>query len=267
MRFKLTLAYVGSAYAGWQRQPAAPTVQASMEEAAAPVAGADVTVAGASRTDAGVHARGQVAHLDCQIERAPEEIHAALNARLPDDIRVLDCRTAAADFHARHSAIGKRYTYTIDNRPVASPFRAPFAWHVAAKLDLSAMQEATKHLLGPLDQRAFATQPVTGGRPDRPLEAISVDGTCVIEIRVAGRSFLRYAVRGLVGTLVEVGLGRRHPDDLAELARSGDRSAAGTTAPAHGLCLAAVRYAPRTQRDSRVKAIHSAPSTTPRAAK
>lgn len=243
MRLKLTLAYNGTAYSGWQRQPATPTVQAAIEEAAVPVAGADVAVAGASRTDAGVHARGQVAHLDSHIERPPEEILGALNARLPADIRVLDCRHTDTEFHARHSAIAKLYTYTIDNRPVASPFRGPFAWHIATKLDVEAMQEAAKHLRGPLDQRAFATQPVTGGRPDRPLEAIEVDGTCLIAIRVSGRSFLRYAVRGLVGTLVEVGLGRRDPADLAELARSGDRSAAGSTAPAHGLCLAAVRYA------------------------
>ncbi len=243
MRLKLTLAYVGTSYAGWQRQPAAPTVQAAIEEAAVPVAGTDVAVTGASRTDAGVHARGQVAHLDSEIERPPEEIFAALNARLRNDIRVLDCRPAGTRFHARHSAIGKLYAYTIDNRPVASPFRAPFAWHVSAKLDVAAMQEAAKHLLGPLDQRAFATQPVTGGRPDRPLEAIAVDGDGVIEVRIAGRSFLRHAVRGMVGTLVDVGLGRRDPANLAELAKSGDRASAGTTAPAHGLCLTAVRYA------------------------
>ncbi len=242
MRLKLTLAYVGTAYAGWQRQPVAATVQASLEAAAAPVAGAAVAVAGASRTDAGVHARGQVAHLDIELGRRPEVIMAALNARLPRDIRVLECRAVAKEFHARHSAVGKLYEYTIDNRPVASPFRAPYAWHVATKLDVAAMQRAAEHLRGPLDQRAFSTQPVDGGRPDRPLESITLGGDGKLEIRVSGRSFLRYAVRGIVGTLVDVGLGRRLPSDLAELARSGDRAAAGATAPAHGLCLARVRY-------------------------
>ncbi len=242
MRLKLTLAYVGTAYAGWQRQPESPTIQASLEEAAAPIAGAATTVAGASRTDAGVHARGQVGHFDTDLERSPEVLLAALNARLPRDIRVLECGVASDTFHARHSAVEKLYAYRIDNRPVASPFRAPYAWHVAARLDLAAMQRAAEHLHGPLDQRAFSTQPVDGGRPDRPLESISVEGEPDIVIRVCGRSFLRYAVRGMVGTLVEVGLGRRRPSDLAKLARSGDRASAGATAPAHGLCLEAVRY-------------------------
>ena len=246
MRFKLTLAYVGTAYAGWQRQPTLPTIQATLEEAAVPLIGTEVAVTGASRTDAGVHARGQVAHLDSEIERAPEDIIAALNARLKNDIRVLECQPAEAGFHARHSATAKLYTYTIDNRPVASPFHAPFAWHVAAKLDVAAMRAAANHLLGSLDQRAFATQPVTGGRPNRPLDAIAVEDTHVIAIRFAGRSFLRYAVRGMVGTLVEVGLGRRDPANLTKLARSGDRAAAGATAPAHGLCLDAVHYASET---------------------
>ncbi len=222
-----------------------------------PLVGPEVAVTGASRTDAAVHARGQVAHLDIEAERAPEEILAALNARLRSDIRVLDCQPTAARFHARHSAIGKLYTYTIDNRPIASPFRAPFAWHVAAKLDLAAMHDAAQHLLGPLDQRAFATQPVAGGRPDRPLEAIEVEGNEVIEVRVSGRCFIRYAVRGMVGTLVEVGLGRRAPVSLLELARSGDRAAAGATAPAHGLCLEAVHYATAMQRDSAAETVHS----------
>jgi tRNA pseudouridine38-40 synthase len=240
---KITVAYVGTRFAGWQRQLNAPTVQETIERAAAVVEGGAVAVHGAGRTDAGVHARGQVAHFDTARTMEAGAWLRALNAHLPDDVRVSQAMVAAPDFHARHSAGGKTYSYRLDLRAVPSPFDAPFAWHVGPEMDLDALRNAANALLGPLDQRAFATQPETGGRPQRPLTAISVAvdaGQALIVVE--GRSFLRHAVRGMVGTMVEVGRGRRETDSVRAAARSGIRADAGATAPAHGLCLERVHY-------------------------
>lgn len=241
MRLKLTLAYVGSRYAGWQRQPDEPTVQGVLEDAFAAIAGAPVGVVGAGRTDAGVHAAGQVAHADVEERLGPDEWLRALNAKLPVDVRVVTCEAAAADFHARYDTRGKTYRYAIDEHAVASPFLAPFAWHVGPGLDLDAMRSAAEGLDGDIDQRTFATQPRDGDRP-RPLDSVILARGRLLTLEFRGRSFLRYAVRGMVGTLLEVGRGRRAPGSVAALARSGDRASAGVTAPPHGLCLASVRY-------------------------
>lgn len=247
MRLKITLAYVGTAYAGWQRQPHDPTVQRHLERALAAVDGAIVPTVGASRTDAGVHAAGQVAHADVRRGLDAEDWQRALNAHLPADVRVGRVEPATDDFHARYGASRKVYRYHVDESPVASPFLAPFAWHRPGSLDLEAMQCAARDLEGAIDQRTFATRPVDGERP-RPLELVRVERDRLLTITVAGRSFLRYAVRGLVGTLLEVGAGRRHPDTVHELARSGRRDDAGATAPAHGLCLVRVEYDPEAAR-------------------
>lgn len=241
MRLKLTLAYVGSGYSGWQRQPDKPTVQGLLESAAARTAGRIVAVTGAGRTDAGVHAAGQAAHLDADEGLSPQEWLQALNARLPQDIRVLACTVVDPGFSARYSATRKTYRYCIDDQAVASPFLAPFAWHVSQRLDDDAMRRAAAHLIGPVDQSAFATRS-DKEQTIRPIDAVVIDRDRLLGITVIGRSFLRYAVRGMVGTLVEVGRGRRDPDSLRELVTAGDRSAAGATAPAHGLCLVRIDY-------------------------
>lgn len=246
MRHKITLSYVGTAYAGWQRQPHDPTVQGVLEAALAGVAGQRVAVTGAGRTDSGVHASGQVAHFDSAAGLLPAQWRAALNANLPADVRVLEVTPVSHKFHARYSVTGKLYRYCIDNRPLASPFLAPFAWHLDRRLDVDAMQAAARLLEGPVDQRAFATRPQPG-RSQRPLERVQIDADRLLAITFQGRSFLRYAVRGMVGTLVQVGTGRRDPESLAQLAASGDRAAAGPTAPAHGLCLVRVDYGPGEQ--------------------
>ncbi len=241
MRLKLTLAYVGTGYAGWQRQPDTATVQGVLEAAAGRTADRITAVSGAGRTDAGVHAAGQVAHMDVDGRLEPEVWLQALNARIPDDVRVLACEPVDPAFHARYDATRKIYRYCIDERAVASPFLAPFTWHVRQELDVEAMQGAATYLEGPVDQRAFATQPDSEDTI-RPIESIRIERDRLVSVTVIGRSFLRYVVRGIVGTLVEVGRGRREPASLRELAASGDRDAAGAAAPARGLCLVRIDY-------------------------
>jgi tRNA pseudouridine38-40 synthase len=243
MRIKITLAYVGTAYAGWQKQNNAPTVQGAVEAVAAGLADLPVTVYGAGRTDAGVHARGQVAHFESEKDWPPEEWQRALNALLPADIRVVNAVQSSPRFHARHSARGKTYTYQLDTGSVASPFLAPYVWHVGPDLDLAALRAGAAALLGPLDQRAFATQPEPGERTERPLSSVEIEETAdTLRVTIRGRSFLRYAVRGMVGTVVEVARGRRAAESIRTVAESGDRTLAGATAPPHGLCLEHVHY-------------------------
>lgn len=248
MRLRFTLGYVGTAYAGWQVQPDQPTVQGELEAAVGAVGGRPAAVTGASRTDAGVHACGQVAHLDPPRDLEPGSWRDALNAHLPSDVRVLGCDAVGAAFHARHDARRKTYRYRLCLGEVAPPWLSPWAWHVGG-LDLEAMAAAADALEGDVDQRTFATRP-DDRRPMRPLERVEVsrealptiaDGG-VATVTVVGRSFLRQAVRGIVGTLVEVGRGRRKVTGLRELALSGDRDAAGPAAPAHGLWLERVDY-------------------------
>ncbi len=243
MRIKITLAYVGTTYAGWQKQNNAPTVQGAVEEAAAVIADRAITIYGAGRTDAGVHARGQVAHFEAEKNWPAAEWQRALNALMPADIRVVDATPVDSQFHARHGARGKTYSYQLDIGTVASPFLAPFAWHAGPGLDIAALEAAATALLGPLDQRAFATQPEPGDRAERPLDSAEVEVVDdLLRITVRGRSFLRFAVRGMVGTLVDVARGRRTVNSVRTAAESGDRKLAGVTAPPHGLCLEKVHY-------------------------
>ena len=243
MRIRITLAYVGTAYAGWQKQTNAPTVQGAVEAAATVIANQPVTVYGAGRTDAGVHAQGQVAHFDAAKDWPPGEWQRAINALLPADIRIVDATCADSRFHARHDARGKSYAYQLDTGVVASPFLAPFAWHVGPDLDIAALRAGAAALIGPLDQRAFATQPEPSERTQRPLRSVEIE-VCddSLRITIRGRSFLRYAVRGMVGTLVDVARGRRTADSIRAAAESGDRKLAGATAQAHGLSLEQVHY-------------------------
>jgi len=245
-RLRLKLEYDGSAFQGWQLQSNAPSVQRALEVAIADVTGETVRVHGAGRTDAGVHALGQVAHLDTASTLAPEAFRRALNAVLPQGVSVLETVEVDPRFHARHDAVGKTYRYRILNRPDPSPLRAAQTWHIRRDLDVARMSQAAAHLVGDNDFAAFRGAP--GGpareRTRRTLDALDVSrADDEIHVLTRGRSFLRYMVRNIVGTLVEVGQGRRAPDDLVELLASGDRSRAGPTAPAWGLCLESVRYA------------------------
>ncbi len=245
-RFRLTLEYDGSGFQGWQFQPDARSVQGALEEAVQKLTQAEVRVIGAGRTDAGVHARGQVAHLEVPTSLRPVEFRRALNALLPGDVAVLDLREVPPGFHARHDALSKTYRYRVLNRAVPSPERRGSCWHIRSRLDLEAMREAAALLLGEHDFAAF--RGTHGGAPEgedprRTLDRLEV-GRQGDEVRIEaqGRSFLRYMVRNLAGTLVDTGLGRCSPVDVGEILASRDRSRAGPTAPAQGLCLICVSY-------------------------
>lgn len=240
---KLTLAYDGTRFVGWQRQAAGESIQGLLEDALAPLEGAAVTAHGAGRTDAGVHAEGQVASARVTFSLDSATVLRALNARLPAEIRVIAVEDAPAGFHARFSARGKWYRYQIANAPVADPFTRAYMWHIPEPLNRGAMRAAAASLAGTHDFRAFQSSGSDVQGTVRTLtrsELFSHGDLLVYE--VAGDGFLRHMVRAIVGTLVDVGRGTRRPEDVAALLRGGTREQAGATAPAHGLTLVKVEY-------------------------
>ena len=248
-RYKLTIEYCGAGFVGWQRQANGRSVQEALETAIAAFCSAPVTVFGAGRTDAGVHALAQVAHVDLPREAAPEVIRNAVNFHLrPHAISVLAVKAASPDFDARRSASGRHYLYRILNRRAPPALERGRVWHVAPPLDLSAMQEGARHLVGHHDFSTFRDSLCQAKSPVKTLDALDL---CRIgeEIRIAARarSFLHHQVRNMAGTLKLVGLGRWRPDDVAVALAARDRRAGGPTAPAEGLCLVAVVYHQRDQ--------------------
>ena len=245
-RILLTLEYDGSEFQGWQLQPRLRSVQGEIEAAVLKVTQGAARVIGAGRTDAGVHARGQGAHFYTPSRLGPAALRKALNAVLPEDVAVLASREVPPGFHARHDAISKLYVYSVLNRAAPSPGRRRTSWHIRSRLDLDAIQRAAGLLVGEHDFGAF--RGAHGGVPERELTRRTLDRLEVsragdrVELRAEGRSFLRHMVRNLAGTLVDVGLRRTTPADVAQILASRDRARAGPTAPAHGLCLEAVRY-------------------------
>jgi tRNA pseudouridine38-40 synthase len=247
---KITLAYDGTRFVGWQRQAEGQSIQGLLEDALARFEGAPVTVHGAGRTDAGVHARGQVASVEVATPHQTLSIQRGLNASLPPDVRILSVEDAPPGFHARFSARSKTYRYVLNNVPVASPFDRAFAWHVSDRLDVDAMRTAANALVGTHDFAAFqsaGSEPVgtvrTITRSEFRLDALpTVSGPPMIAYEIAGNGFLRHMVRAITGTLVDIGRGWRTPDSMAALLTAGTRSAAGPTAPAHGLFLVRVDY-------------------------
>jgi tRNA pseudouridine38-40 synthase len=242
---KLIVQYDGTGLVGWQRQPTGTSVQGLLEEALSTIEGSAVTIYGAGRTDAGVHALAQVAHARVRAEHDTATMARALNANLPETVRVTDVSVAPDDFHARFSARAKTYEYRIWNAPVLPPFLRLYAWHVPQPLDVAVMNTAAAAIVGEHDFAAF--QGV--GTPVRSTVRRVICAGWREQTRgepltfaVTGEGFLRHMVRALVGTMVEIGRGAREPHDIDRLFASRDRHDAGRTAPANGLFLVGVDY-------------------------
>jgi tRNA pseudouridine38-40 synthase len=240
---RLTLAYDGTDFAGWQVQPDSPTVQGLLLRACARILGEPVKLTGASRTDAGVHALRQVASFTTESSLDPAKLARGLNALLPDAVRVLEAREAPGAFNARRSALGKRYLYLIDRGPVAHPLLRRFAWHPRFLLDVDAMRSALAALRGKHDFSAFCAAP---GRDRTPTctvrSARLVSRGDRVAVLLSADSFLHHMVRNIVGSLVEVGRGACQPSWMAELLAGRDRTRSGPTAPPQGLVLLRVLY-------------------------
>ncbi len=292
---KLTLAYDGSEFAGWQIQPRSPTIQGALTNILRKITQERITVYGAGRTDAGVHAVGQVAHFKTQSALTAQEFQRAFNALLPPAIRVVHCEEVGPDFHARWQALAKTYAYRIWRGRVVPPFAHRYLLHYPFPLDESAMAEAARLFVGEHDFTSFAA---SSGSEDNdrdrnprreilhcalvrclpladagsvgrgfardsanlapPQKSPAAEGNCtaaaISQLRnyfglgdelvclIRGKSFLRYMVRKMVGTLIDVGKGRLKPEDVARLFELRDRSKSGATLPPHGLCLVSVEY-------------------------
>jgi tRNA pseudouridine38-40 synthase len=245
--FRVTLAYDGTAYGGWQVQPNARTIQAELEAALATIVGVPVRAAASGRTDAGVHALGQVVSFTCDTRLDPETLGRALNANLPRDIGVLDVRLAPPDFHALRDAVRKRYRYVIQDGPTRDVFARGYAWQFPHRLNVEAMQQAAEYLLGRHDFASFQTSGsprVTTVRTvtDLTVRRCAGDHRDRVLIEIEANGFLYNMVRNIVGTLVEVGCGKQLPDWVAGVLEAGDRKVAGMTAPPQGLFLVSVAY-------------------------
>jgi tRNA pseudouridine38-40 synthase len=243
-RFTLTLEYDGAPFVGWQRQDNGMSVQQALEEAVFKTCAEAVTAHGAGRTDAGVHATGQVAHLDIEKEFTPDKIQAALNFHLkPWRVAILRCEIAPPDFHARFSASGRAYLYRIINRRPPLALDDGRAWLVNAPLDAAAMHDAAQVLVGKHDFSTFRASLCQAQSPVKTLTRLSVSRAGEeIDIIAEARSFLHHQVRNMVGTLRLVGEGKWTRDDVRRALEARDRAKGGPTAPPHGLYLTAVRY-------------------------
>ena len=253
---KIVLAYDGGGFVGWQRQINGPSIQGLIEDALAQIEGAAVAVAGAGRTDAGVHALGQVASAVVTCEMDPLAIRRALNSSLPPSVRAVSVETAPPQFNARFDATSKTYRYVVVNTENISPFDVAYAWHVRQPIDIDAVAAAARLLEGAHDFAAFQAtgtmlsstvrrvmrSEVRSGRSD-PGRGYSYDPAArTVVYEVTGSGFLRHMVRIIVGTLVEIGHGRRPPAAIPEILAGRDRRLAGPTAPARGLYLVQVDF-------------------------
>ena len=239
---KLTLEYDGTDYVGWQRQAEGVSIQGLLEDALAPFNGGPVTVHGAGRTDAGVHALGQVASVTTTATHDPGVLRRALNAVLPVDVRIIRVEDAAPGFHARFDATAKTYEYRIVNAPFVSAFDHRYVWHVPGRLDIETMREGAQALRGTHDFAAFQSAGGEVVSTERTIHAIAISDAPLVSVRVEGDGFLRHMVRTIAGTLVDVGLGRWPANHVAEILASRDRATAGRAAPPTGLFLIAVTY-------------------------
>lgn len=245
---RLTLAYDGTDFRGWarQRDPSIRTIEGTLIDVLSSVLHEDVRLSVAGRTDAGVHARGQVISFATRSGLEPERVRRAVNGTLGPEVVAVDAREAAAGFDARFSATAREYVYVIDMADVADPFTARYVWHRPGGLSIGRMRTAARSLLGTHDFTSFCRHPGAGKPSVRDLQRLSIgrDGERLI-VHARANAFLHQMVRSLVGTLAAVGEGRIGPDTMISILEAGDRSAAGQMAPAHGLTLARVVYGRR----------------------
>lgn len=250
-RYKLTIEYRGSDYSGWQRQPNVPSIQQAIEEAIYKFSGQKAEIIVAGRTDAGVHATGQVAQVDLGDFTKPMDEFAvmkAINAHLrPQPISIINVESVDEDFHARFSAINKLYRYRIINRPSSLTIDSGIAWHIGKNLNIKAMQEGATHLLGNHDFTTFRDSECQANSPMKTLDRLDLTekpypGGVEIVVETEGKSFLHHQVRNIVGTLSLVGLERWQPSDVKAALEQKDRTKGGPTAPSDGLYLVRVDY-------------------------
>ena len=249
MNFKLTIQYDGTDFHGWQMQGDLRTVQGELTKALSVIDGGNVVVHGSGRTDAGVHAEGQVANVELQRAITSEKLRAAINGNVGRDVRVMEVETATDDFHARYSARGKTYVYRVVNGPVLSPFWLRYAHHDSRAIDLERIRMAAELFLGQHDWTAFSAAQSDAESRTRTITSLKVSegvaergGGRLIEIRASADGFLRYMVRSIAGTLLAAGRGEVDRHYIERAIAEGDRSLAAATAPACGLTLLSVRY-------------------------
>ena len=242
--YKLKISYDGSRYFGWEHQPDRETIQGKIETVLARMVDKDmVDVIGAGRTDAGVHARAMIANVQLDTQMSPEEIRDYANRYLPDDIAILEVREAADRFHARYKAVGKTYQYTCFEGPVKPVFDRKYYTPLDQELDVEAMQEAAHFLEGKHDYKSFCGNSRMKKSTVRIVDTITVRRRKgYVYLTFHGTGFLQNMVRIMSGTLIEVGLGRKRPEEVGEILEACDRKVAGPTAPAKGLCLLKVDY-------------------------
>ena len=243
-RIKLVVAYEGTNYCGWQIQPSGITIEAVLNKALSELLGETIKVTGASRTDSGVHSLGNVAVFDTDTRIPPEKICYALNQRLPEDIVVQSSCEVAPDFHPRHCYSEKTYEYRILNRKIPIPTLRKDTYFYYRNLDVEKMKKAAAYLVGTHDFKSFCSIHTTVEDTVRTILSCEVEKSLedIITIRVTGTGFLYNMVRIIAGTLVQVGVGEKKPEDILEILEKKDRSAAGPTAPAHGLTMIGIEY-------------------------
>lgn len=260
-KYAVLLSYAGTRYCGWQRQTGSaadggPSIQGTIEEALSRMTGEEVTLVGSGRTDSGVHACGQRAHFVLRRKEWDAGIlKKGLNALFPRDIQALDVRPVKIEFHAQHSALRKQYSYYFQQGPASLPHLEPFSWWIRKPLDVAAMAESLAHLKGEHDFKPFQASGAPEGRSTvrKILEAevgihpvsfpgLPPEGIHFVRLRLLGTGFLKQMVRGIAGTLLQVGEGRRPPDCMREILETGDRSRVGPTAPGRALWLERVWY-------------------------
>ncbi len=238
---QLNISYDGTRFFGWQKTKTGPSIQAELESALSRILGHPLATEAASRTDRGVHARGQIVHFSIDQEIDPRRLVRGLNAILPPDIRVNSASLASPSFHATLDALSKEYRYMICNGPVQSPIHRLYSWHIHLPLDISAMAKAASDLIGTHDFSAFSNERTEDAT--RTMESIFIEPFCDrLCIRLHGNRFLYKMARNIAGTLAAIGSGKLPPDSIPAILDSKDRKRAGPTAPAHGLFLMQIFY-------------------------